>query len=91
MSIANSDALAPDPLASNEQYRRFYCLDIGGLEDMELADELNYLQARLWGLPEGNWARERVHLLVDEINHRGNTGYTLSKQPKPKLAAGVKL
>lgn len=91
MNMTDQDILIPDPLASNEQYQRFYCLDIGGLADMELGDELNYLRARLWELPEGHWARERVHLLIDEINHRGNSEYTLSKQPKTKVACEVKL
>ena len=72
------DTLIPDPLADSGQYRRFYCLDIPSLDDTELEDELNYLRPQLWGLPEVQWARERVFLLKDEVVHRGNTGHTLS-------------
>ena len=86
----DQDSLIPNPLASDRQYRRFYCLDIGGLEDMELTDELNYLRPQLWGLPPVHWARERVFLLEEEMKkRRGNPGHDFRTQ-HTKLAEGVK-
>jgi len=85
------DALIPNPLASDRQYERFYCLDISGLEDMELTDELNYLRAHLWGLPPIHWARERVFLLEEEMKKRkGNPRHDFRIQ-YTKIAEGIKV
>jgi len=89
-NMTNPDILIPDPLSSNEQYQRFYCLDIPTLEDTKLIDELNYLRPKLWELPEVHWARERVFLLKDELIHRENTKHTPREQPKTRIPAGVK-
>ena len=88
------DSLIPNPLASFQQAERFYCLDIGGLEDAELTDELNYLRAHLWGLPSVHWARERVFRLEEEIKHRGIVEKRMIPSPtreKLKMAEGIKV
>lgn len=92
MDTTDRDALVPDPLASNRQYKQFYHLDLSELEDVELIDELNYLCSRLWGLPSEHWLRERVKALKAEISkRRGNTNHSFRARPKPKPAEGVKL
>ena len=91
MDMASLNTLIPDPLADSKQYKRFYCLDIPSLEDAELEDEFHYLRVHLWELPSVCWPRERVHLLKDEIVHRGNTRHTVRERIKPKLASEVKL
>ena len=61
------DTLVPDPLNSDRQYHRFYHLDIEGLEDTELIDELNCIRPLLWGLDADHWLRERVKVLESEL------------------------
>ncbi len=88
--MADQDILIPDPLADSKQYRRFYCIDLDELEDMELTDEINYLRPKLWGLPKVNWARERVWLLEEEMKkRRGNTDFRI--QQKPKKVEGIRV
>jgi len=85
------DVLIPDPLSSDQQYTRFYHLDLPELEDTELTDELYALRPLLWGLPPEHWLRERVKALEAEmIKHRGNTSQFRART-KPELAKGVKL
>jgi len=89
--MINPDALVPNPLASNGQHRRFYCLDIPSLEDTELTDEFYALRPHLWGLPEIHWLRERVAQLETEMTkRRGNMEHNFTKQQKPKIPQGVK-
>lgn len=91
MDMTSLDAI-PNPLVSLQQCSRFYCLDLAWLEDTELADELNYLKPKLWGLPPEHWLRERVRLLEEELKkHPGDTKYVPKRQRKPKPAEGVKL
>jgi len=86
------DVLIPDPLSSDQQYARFYHLDIPSLEDGELTDELYALRPLLWGLQGDHWLRERVAKLGAEVIKRwGNTGNEFRVRQKPKLAEGVKL
>ena len=86
------DALIPDPLSSDQQYTRFYHLDLAELEDTELTDELHALRPLLWGLTAEHWLRERVKAIESEISkRRGDTGHNFRGQPKPKPAEGVKL
>ena len=90
--MTSFDALVPDPLSSDRQYARFNHLDLSGLEDIELTDELHYLRSLLWGLDSSHWLRERVKALEAETSKRRyNTGYEFRGQPKPKPAEGVKL
>ena len=65
-----SDVLIPDPLHNDEQYNRFYHFDIPYMETQELADELHYLRAHLWGLLADDWRRERVRVLESELKRR---------------------
>ena len=86
------DVLIPDPLASDQQYNRFYHLDICDMEDTEITDELYALRPLLWGLDSKNWLRERCQMLERELaKRRGDTTYKVSRQPKPKQAEGVTL
>ena len=86
------DILIPDPLSSDQQYTRFYHLDLPELEDTELTDELYALRPLLWGLPAEHWLRERVKMLEHELaKRRGDTTYKVSRQPKPKQAEEVTL
>ena len=92
VGMTSFDALVPDPLSSDRQYARFNHLDLPGLEDIELSDELYALRPLLWGLSGDHWLRERVQMLEDElVKRRGNTGHEFRGWPKPKLAEGVKL
>ena len=88
-----SSVLIPNPLDSDRQFERFHHLDIPGLEDAALMDELHALSPLLWWrLPNGHWLRERVKMLNAELyKRRGNTGFGFSGKPKPKLAEGVTL
>jgi len=66
--------LVPDTNDSEEQYCRFYHLDIPSLDDTELINELDALRPLLWWkLPGDDWLRERVRLLKDESRKRGLT------------------
>lgn len=87
------DVLIPNPLDSDRQFERFYHLDIPGLEDAALMDELHALSALLWWrLPNGTWLRERVKALNAELyKRRENTRFGFSGKPKPKLSEGVPL
>ena len=85
------DVLIPDPLSGDRQYARFYHLDIEGLEDTALTDELYALRPLLWGLPGEPWLRERVKMLEAELAKRRYAGHEFRGQPKPKPAEGVKL
>jgi hypothetical protein len=90
--MTSSHALVPDPLQSDRQYQRFHHLDLSGLGDMELTDELHYLRPLLWGLDSEHWLRERVRMLEGEmIKRSGNTGYDFRKRQKSKPAEGVEL
>lgn len=87
-----SDILMPDPLAGDQQYKRFYHLDLPELEDTELTDEFHYLRAHLWGLLADNWLRERVKALETELyKRRGDTRFEFNRKPRPKSAEGVTL
>ncbi|MFC1980260.1 hypothetical protein ACFLVS_05385 [Chloroflexota bacterium] len=87
-----TDIFVPDPLQSDRQYERFYHLDLSGLEDRELTDELYALRPLLWGLDSSHWLRERVKALEAEISkRRGAARFEPSRQQKPKPAEGVKL
>ncbi len=87
-----SDALIPDPVASDRQYNRFYHFDIEGLEDTELIDELYALRPLLWGRSPNHWLRERVRMLETElIKRRGHIRDELRGRLKPKPAEGVTL
>ena len=77
------DVLIPDPLFSRQQADRFYHSDLPGLADVELEDEFHCLRPLLWGLPAEHWLRQRVQMLEGELTKR-------RRQPKPKLAEGVK-
>ena len=84
-----SDILIPDPTSSDQQYKRFYHLDLPELEDVELTDEFHYLRAHLWELPADKWLRERVKALETELyKRRGDTRFEFSRKPRPKLAEG---
>ena len=71
MAIASLTRLVPDPFESDKEFRRFYHLDLEGLETEELVDELRYLQAHLWGSLRDSWPRERVMALEGELRQRG--------------------
>jgi len=87
-----SNILIPDPLASDQQYERFYHLDLPELEDTELTDELYALRPLLWGLDSDYWLRSRVKMLEAEMMKRKRNIRRESRaQPKPKLAEGVTL
>lgn len=68
--MADLDALIPEPFSSDQQYARFYHLNLSELGDIELTDELHYLWPLLWGLPPEHWLRERVKALEAEISRR---------------------
>ena len=90
--MADWDALVPDPLVSDRQYRRFHHLDMSALNDADLTDELNHLRSLLWGFPDAHWLRQRVGMIETEIRkRRGDTTYKSSRRRKPKLAEGVVL
>ena len=90
--MTSFDALVPDPLSSDRQYARFNHLDLSGLEDIELSDELYALRPLLWGLPGDHWLRSRVKALGAEISkRRGDTGREFRGHRKSKPAEGVKL
>lgn len=82
-----TDILVPDPLSSDQQYARFYHLDLSEMEDIELTDELHYLRSLLWGLDSSHWLRERVKALEAETSKRRYyTSYEFRGQRKPKLS-----
>jgi hypothetical protein len=85
------DVLIPDPLSSDQQYLRFYHLDLATLSDTELTDELYALRPLLWGLDSNHWLRERVKVLEAELAKRRYAGHEFRGRPKPKPAEGVKL
>ena len=93
MTMIDEGSLTPDPLVSSRQYRRFYCIDLGELEDTELEDEFYYLRSHLLGLPPVCWPRERCILLEQEINRRGNNGkFQYSSPTKQKIKkVGIKV
>jgi len=63
--------LIPNPFEAEEQYRRFYHLDIPNLDDTEIIDELHALRPLLWWkLPDNDWLRERVTRLETELAKR---------------------
>jgi hypothetical protein len=65
--------LVPDPVETEEQYRRFWHLDIAGLDDTDIIDELHALRPLLWWkLPGDEWLRERVRMLGIELTKRHN-------------------
>ncbi|MFW6105164.1 MAG: hypothetical protein ACOC7P_01120 [Chloroflexota bacterium] len=68
--MANSGILIPDPFASSQQFDRFHHLDLPGLDDSELIDELHALRPLLWGLPKDDWLRRRVMMLESEMKRR---------------------
>lgn len=59
--------LIPDPLKSDSEYDRYYHFDIPNLEVSDIRDELYALRPLLWGLPKGDWLRERVEVLEKEL------------------------
>jgi len=82
----------PDPLASIQQYTRFYHYDIAEMGDMELGDELRYLEASLWQLDDNHWLRQRVEMIQLELTKRqGDTNYGTRQHQIPKQAEGVEL
>ena len=84
--------LIPNPLDNDNQYRRFHHLDIADIDDSELSEELWALRPYLWGLPSNHWLRERVKELGAELAKRqGVVKYEPRRQPRRKLAEGVKL
>lgn len=90
--MADLDAFLPDPLSNDQQFARFYHLDVPELEDIELTDELYALRPLLWGLLPEHWLRERVKALEAELaKRRGDIRYKPSRHQKPKPAEGVKL
>lgn len=62
--------IKPNPLESDTQYYRYYHYDIPGAELSDLQDELWALRPLLWGLPKGDWIRQRVHELEAELARR---------------------
>jgi len=63
--------LIPDPSDSEEQYRRYYHLDIPSLDDTDIIDELHALRPLLWWkLPGDGWLRERVRMLEIVLGKR---------------------
>ena len=63
--------LIPDPNDSEAQYCRYYHLDIPGLDDTDIIDELHALRPLLWWKLAGDgWLRERVGLLESELRRR---------------------
>ena len=60
----------PDPLQNDSQYDRYYHFDIPNLELNDIRDELYALRPLLWGLPKGDWIRERVGVLENELARR---------------------
>jgi len=58
--MGDQDALVPNPLVTDKEYRRFYHVNLCGLEYEELTDELHYLRPLLWGLDSIHLLRERV-------------------------------
>ncbi|MFC2034883.1 hypothetical protein ACFLUJ_02045 [Chloroflexota bacterium] len=90
--MTDRDTSVPNPLISEQEYARFYHLDIPELENVELTDELHYFRSLLWGLPTEHWLRERVSQLEAELQKRKfDVRNWTSKRRKPKPAEGVKL
>lgn len=85
------DDLIPDPISSDRQYCRFYHLDLSGLDDMELTDELNRLLTLLWGAPPNHWLRERVSRLESELRTRHIVNSEPGRQQKPKPTGVIPL
>lgn len=86
--------LTPNPLESDAQHERYYHLDIPYLELDQIREELYALRPLLWGLPEGDWIRERVRKLEAERTRRryGDKEVVAAKtKPKHRPVEGVKL
>jgi len=63
--------LIPNPVETEEQYRRFYHQDIASLDDTDIIDEGRALGCLLWWkLPGDDWLRERVRMLEIELAKR---------------------
>jgi hypothetical protein len=66
--------LIPDPVETEEQYRRFYHQDIASLDDTDIIDEVHALHPLLWWkLPGNDWLRQRTEVLQAEARKRGLT------------------
>ncbi len=68
--IARRSFATPNPLASLQQARRYYGMDVPDLSDGELNEELTFLRAHTWPLQHDDWRRERVRMLTTEYNRR---------------------
>lgn len=68
--IRDIGELVPNFLDTDRQYDRYHHLDLPGVEDIDLTDELNCLRVFLWGLPRDHWLRQRVRALETEAARR---------------------
>ena len=62
--------IIPDPVTSDKEYARYYHLDIATAESSDLLDELYCLRPLLWGLPKGDWLRQRAKRIEGELATR---------------------
>ena len=60
----------PDPMATRDQFDRFFHRDLPEKDERGLRQEYDFLRSHLWPLPDDDWRRERVQEIEREFGRR---------------------